>query len=839
VSAPPGYGKSVALAGWLAAVPVPHAWLTLDAADNDPVRFTRYLVGALRSVRPAVAATTRSLFGATAATDLAALLIDAIAQDDDPFVLVFDDYHVITAEPVHALVRLLVEQGPPFMRLVVSTREDPPVPLARLRAHGRLVEVRADDLRLTLEETGAYLAGSPGLDLDAAHIARLYERTEGWFAGVQLAAISMQDRSDAAALVDAVAGSQRFVLDYLAAEVLDRLDPDLRGFIVRVSVADRFTADLCLALTGRIDSAALLDRAERLNLFLVPLDPERRWYRFHHLFRDYLRSLLEEAERRALHARASAYLERMGLAGEAIDQALAAGSIDRAVRLLEREGYVRYQAEELMTLLGWLEALPLDRVTASPVLAALYAAALFFTGRLAEAVTACEASEAVLEARGKAAGGLRAVRALVAMALGRDDAAALAQAALQVLPSDDALRPLALQALGTAQVVEGDLTTAVATMRSALEAGLASGQSMVAVPALTMLATALNLTGRRREAEGLCRRILADFEGTAGPLHGGVAYAACWLGMLRYEANDLVEARRELERGWEAVGRFGHGRVLLGTSVAYLALVRLATGYPAEAFEALATFRHEARVAGLGVMDSTFAEIEARLHVFAGDAAAAVAWADAAEGQVASRWSGLATACTIARVRLAQRRPLDAGRHLRSARTAAEKAGDVADLVTVAVLEAVHAEQLGERREAQRALEASIRLASPEHYTRRIVDDGRAVAHLLPAVRRIAPALVDEVAGSLAAQGAFTTASRPRRGVSLWRDAGGELLEALTARELEVLHLMAAGHTDAAIADDLVVSLATAKWHASHVRAKLGVKSRTQALLRAQQLGLV
>ncbi len=328
LSAPPGYGKSVAVAGWLASRNVSSAWLSLDAADNDPVRFLRYLAAALEPLRPEIAGATPALLESATGRESAAILIDAIGAVDDPFVLVLDDYHTITAEPVHTILRVLIEQGPPFAHVVVITREDPAFSLPRLRAHRRLVEVRADELRYTVDEAAGYLGETSGLKIDKAHIGQLVERTEGWIAGLQLAAISFRDQPAAHTLVEAFTGSHRFVLDYLAAEVLERLDPDLRAFLVRSSIADRFTSGLCRALTGREDSAALLERAERMNLFLIPLDLERHWYRFHHLFADYLRTLLDPAEEIALRERGADYLEAAGLLEEAIGQAVAA-EIDR------------------------------------------------------------------------------------------------------------------------------------------------------------------------------------------------------------------------------------------------------------------------------------------------------------------------------------------------------------------------------------------------------------------------------------------------------------------------------------------------------------------------------
>jgi LuxR family maltose regulon positive regulatory protein len=843
VSAPPGYGKTVAAAGWLASRAIPYAWLSLDAADNDPTRFLRYLLAALKPVRPAVRLLASTLVAGAAhlpAQDATAALIDALAARDDAFVLVLDDFHVVTSDAVHAIVRALAEHGPPFVHLVIVTREDPPLPLARLRGHGRLLEVRAEDLRFTGAELRDFFAAVGSVELDEEHAAELLRRTEGWAAGLQLAAISLRDRPDPGALVDAFAGSQRFVLDYLAAEVLERLDADLRAFLVAASVCPRFSAELCRALTGRADAGTLLERAERMNLFLIPLDLERRWYRFHHLFADYLATLLDADERRVLHERAAEWLEAQGLAPEAIEHALAARSVARATRLIERTALATYEAGELETLLRWLDALPAEAVATSPSLLGFRAAAFFFTGRLGEAARVCAESRG---AEGETTGRLLAIRALLATVVGDADAAGMARSALARLSRDDTFRPLALQALGTAQVVAGDYAAAAETTREALETGLASRRPIVTLPALTMLATALNLIGRRGEAESWCRRILAEYGGVRGSMHAGLGYAAYWLGIVRYEANDLDEARRLLEMAWEAAGRSGRGRVLINTSVAYLALARLASGASDEALDAVRTLQEEMRRAGVGARGDGLAEVHARIHVLVGDLGPAARWADTLPGPSTPALAGqgglgLAVDLTLARVRLAQDRMTDAAASLRRARAAAQASGDIADLISVAVLEAERAERSGDRRAAQRALEEAVRLATPESYLRRVIDDGQRVAHLLPAVRRLAPAFVDQVTAALAGGG---TKGAPTRGAgpSLWQDARGELLEALTARELDVLRLMAAGQGDAAIAEALVVSLTTAKWHAAHVRAKLGAKTRTQALLRAQQLGLV
>jgi len=474
LSAPPGYGKTIAIAGWLGVRGLAHAWLSLDPADNDLARFVRYLVAALQAVRPGVGDATDGLLGpgASPSIDLiGATLLDDLSASDDPFVLVLDDYHVIGAEPIHRLVRFLIERGPPFAHLVLLTREDPPLPLARLRAHGRLIELRADDLRYTEAEASAYLAEALGAELDPEQHAQLLERTEGWIAGLQLAAISLRDRADAGALIEAFGGSRRFVFDYLADEVLGRVDEDLRSFLAKTAIPERFTVELCRVLTGREDAGALLDRAERANLFLIRLDAEGRWHRYHRLFADYLRSQLGEDERRGLHGRAAGYFELAGLEPEAIDQALAAGSIDQAIHLVERAARAAFEAGELATLLGWLEALPADRVSTSPELTSLHAWTLFETGQVGAALTLAGRHLASTTTRGPAAGRLLILEALMATVTG-PDAEKLAIEGLELVGDDPLFRSFGLLAEGLAALARGEYKPAVEILRVGYQTAL-------------------------------------------------------------------------------------------------------------------------------------------------------------------------------------------------------------------------------------------------------------------------------------------------------------------------------------------------------------------------------
>ncbi len=845
LSAPPGYGKTMALAGWIESRGLARAWLSLDAADNDLARFARYLAAAMSAVRPGTGDATTDLFGPGAAPDpelVAATLLDELAASDDPLVLVLDDYQVITAEAIHRLVRVLIERGPPFVHLVLLTREDPPLPLPRLRAHGRLVELRVDDLRCTGEEASRYLAGA-GVDLTPSMVERLVERTEGWVAGLQLAAISLRDRPNPDAMVEAFGGSHRFVFDYLADEVLGGVDEELREFLVQTSIAERFTVELCRALTGRDDAGSLLERAERANLFLVPLDAERRWYRYHGLFADYLRSQVRDPERRMLHERAADFFDLAGLVSEAIGHALAADSVEKAVDLVERAARPAFEAGELSTLVGWLEALPPERVAASPGLVSLQAWALFETGRMGAAVALAERHLASSGGRGPAEGRLLILRALMATVTG-PDAESLAIEGIELLGDDPLFRSFGLLAAGLATFARGQYALAVDTLRAGYRAALQTGNPMAVLPAVSPFGQALALAGLRGEAETICRTVLAEQADGQGRPRPIAWPARVVLGMVRYEANDLVEARRELEAGFEAARRMGIGRPVLGWAISYLALVRLAYGDQEGALEALRTSQRDERTTGMA-LPGLAGEIEARILLQQGDVAGAGRWAeratpDAPPGSPLLEILRRSMVTTIARVRLAQGRPDEARELLARTRVAQEASGAVVDLVSIGVLEAACAEAQDRGAEALRALGQAVDLAAPGGYVRRFVDDGKSVAHLLPLVRAAAPGFVDVLIAALAADPAQAGAPRPHvPGATVWQEADGRLLETLTPRELDVLRLLARGASNAEIAAGLTVSLGTAKWHVGHVLAKLGATSRTQAVLRAQQAGLV
>ena len=533
VSAPAGFGKTTVLAEWLAAVPAserPAAWVSLDHNDNDPALFWAYLITALQTVQSGVGESTLSLLRSPQPPPTEALLgilLNEITTISHDFVLVLDDYHVIDAQPVHQALAFLLDHLPPRMNVVIASRSDPPLPLVRLRGRGELTELRATDLRFTPEEAAAFLNDVMGLDLSAADVAALETRTEGWIAGLQLAALSMQGREDVSGFIGAFAGDDRYIVDYLVEEVLQRQPERVRSFLLETSILDRLSGPLCEAVTGWDDSKGLLEALERGNLFVVPLDDKRHWYRYHHLFADVLQahSMEEQPDRLpTLHRRASEWYEHNGLPADAVRHALASEDFERAADLVELAALAMLGSSQEPTLLEWLKALPDELVRVRPVLSVYYAFVSFVGEGLEAAEARLRDAERWLDATAGTSerpeapsaemvvvdeerfrslpGAIAVARAYHAGALGdMPGTVKYARRALDLLPEGDYLgRGTAAVLLGIASWTSGDLEAAHRTFAD----GMASFQMAGNIPWVTggthVLADIRTAQGRLHEA---------------------------------------------------------------------------------------------------------------------------------------------------------------------------------------------------------------------------------------------------------------------------------------------------------------------------------------------------
>jgi LuxR family transcriptional regulator, maltose regulon positive regulatory protein len=872
VCTPAGFGKTTMLGDWARRSRVPAAWLSLDAADNDPARFWRYVAAALDRVRPGTDASVTALLRGRQQPPLEAMATVVINELSVPgeggVALVLDDYHLVDAPPVHDSVSFLLDRLPPGLRLVLSSRADPPLPLARLRARGQLAELRAADLRFTLAETAAFLREVTGLDLPAASVAALQDRTEGWAVGVQLAALALRGHGDPAGFIATFAGSHRYVLDYLTEEVLAGQPPQVLRFLLETSVLDRLCGPLCDAVTGRSGSQALLEELDRANLFVVPLDEVRRWWRYHHLFADLLRARLEREQPTALpalHRAAAAWHEEYGLADDAIRHATAAGESRWAARLVERHVETLLRRSQGVTLDRWLSALPAASVSARPRLCLAQAVAAVVSGRLeavepllarAERAFAASGDEPHEPSVGRALSVLANVPASIAflradLARMRGDAAsavACDQQALTHLDENDwLLRSHVAWNLAATHWLRGELGEAERALADVLDERLAAGEGYLAMRVCYDLGEVLRAQGRlgavqRTYQQGL--EVASEF----GPQPPPAGMAHVGLAEVLYERNELAAAHEHAAQGVALCRHLAFIQPLT-TGYAMLARIRWAQGDEAGALEAIGQAERVKLSPQIVALYNPVPAWRARLLLARGEIAAAARWAGERglgaddEPSYPREREYLA----LARVLLAEHAPgraLGLLDRLHAQAAAQQRTGS---LIEVMALRALALADGGDPAAASASLAAALALAAPEGHVRVFADEGAPMARLLGRLaaaqrtgRVVFPAAVpqrylDRLLRAFQPAAAPAGAAPPAAGDT---ERVG-LAESLSGRELEVLRLLAAGKSNRQIADELVVTLATVKSHVGHILGKLAAANRTQAVARARVLGLL
>jgi LuxR family maltose regulon positive regulatory protein len=864
VSAPAGFGKTTLLAEWIAARPdsSPHAaWFSIDATDNDPAQFWTYLIAALRTAVPGLGASASALLESpqTPIKEVIATLLNELAGVPDDVVLVLDDYHLADAPTLQEGMAFLLEHLPPQLHLVIATRSDPGLPLARLRAGGKLTEIRAADLRFTPVEAADYLNGAMGLALTAPDVTALEARTEGWIAALQLAAISMQGRDDTSGFIAGFAGDDRYIVDYLVEEVLARQPEALRSFLLQTSLLDRLTGSLADAVTGESNGKAMLEAVDRGNLFLVPLDDRREWYRYHHLFGDVLRArLLDEQPARVpgLHARASVWYEQNGQPPEAVRHAIAAQNFERAAGLMELAVPAMRRNRQEATLLGWLRVLPDDVVRRRPVLSVHYAGTLLLAGKpdgvdarlrdaenwldkMADGSAGPDSTDMVVvdeeefRALPSSIANFRAARALV---VGDVNTMHYALRALELAPEDDHLRRgPAAGLLGLAYWRTGDLEGAhrwySECMASLFEVGYLADTLGVAIS----LADLRIEQGRLSDALRTYEQALQRTQAHGGPVIRGTADMHVGLAGPLIERNDLAAAERHLLASQELGEHLGLEQNRYRWRVA-MARMAVARGDLDGALDLLDE-AGEQHISDFLPDIRPVAAVKTRIWVAQGRLAEAQAW---------TRERGLSADddpdylrefehITLARVLLGDQAKDRTGdsRHkavklLERLLRSAEGGGRAGSIIQILALQALAHQADGNVAAAQASLERALSLGEPEGYVRTFVDEGPPMVAALNAAARegIAPAYVRQL---LAAFGQ----ADDRRPVKQ------ALVEPLSERELDVLRLLVSDLDGPEIAGELSVSLNTLRSHTKNIYSKLGVNSRRGAVTRAAELGLL
>lgn len=846
ISAPAGYGKSTLAAGWVRQTGLPFAWLSLDEQDNDFGRFLAYLLLALQKIAANAGVQTRLALDApqlpSAETIAACLCHDLVqlGEVNGRFLLALDDYHKIRLPLIHDLLNRLLDHLPPTCHLLLISREDPPLPLPRLRVRGEMTEVRARDLRFTAAETEQFFNQAMQLGLPPEWVEALAARTEGWIASLQLAALSLQGRDAAQTevFIREFGGSHRYVFDYLAEEVLGQQSEEIQAFLRATAVLDRFNASLCQALTGRADSQDILHQLEQANLFLVSLDDERNWHRYHHLFADYLQADLTPSDLAALYQKAALWHEYHAMPFEAVRYALSSDDTEFAADIIERAlaQDTTWSGGNVALLSSWLDALPPHIWSERPQLSLHASRILYLSGHFDLAEKYIAQTEESLKRRPVTA----AVAHMIALAslyrgaiaaVKGDVAQAIAQIthAQQGLAAEDHLaHARAFFSLGLAHELAGDPAQAIQNYEQSSKTAQTAGVLFLTVHGRCAAAQVHIGQGRLNLAEAACRQAIqaAKHQPDIAPL----GLAEIILGGIALERNKLDAAAEHLTKGMALARKGGlMDDVILG--LAYLARLRVAQKEGDAAMAALQEASQIIQTFGIQRMSELIAAYVARLHLHNGQMAAAVQWAAAVQ-QAAPNQSGAAdtlhefVALTLARVLLAQGDLATAQAIVATVQQQAAVAGRQRTQLEALVVEALVQAAEGAQETAVVTLSNALQLAAPEQICRLFLDEGIALAGLLPQARAAAPPFVDDLLDAMAAELGETavTAVNPN---------------ALSEQERNVLRLVSAGLSNREIAAELVISPGTAKWHVHNILQKLDVSSRTQAAARAHELGLV
>jgi len=890
ISAPAGFGKTTLVSSWIYQIDEVGkqkeeqsisqtsrvAWVTLDERDNDPTQFWHYVIAALQTIDATQGETLLAILESPQPPSLESLvtvLINDLAEyqpDNEqmhPLVLVLDDYHLITTEAIHDSLNFLIDYLPPSLHLVITTRSDPPLRLSHRQGRSDITQIRASDLSFTTDEAEEFLNTLMGLDLSRTDITALDSRIEGWIAGLQLAALSLQDQVDRHTFVTDFAGNDRYIADYLVDEVLYHQPPHIQTFLLQTSILDKFCAPLCNAVTDQSQSRTILTQLERANLFLTPLDSQREWYRYHQLFSDLLRQRLSESSETSditrLHQQASKWHEDSGDVIEAVNHASLAGDHQRVAHLIEQHATEFFNRFKINTMSKWIKTLPGNLLTDRPLLSMIYAWALVATGHSKEAeqslqsiekgidvnaeiITPTELQELDPEVRGTLIE-VMVVRSVIAISrLNIRQTLELSQQVLPYLKDNShphlynlplSLRPVVAFNMGLAYEINGEGNAAAEALSAAVTFGLEQENINLLPIAMARLAQLQTVQGHLNQAENTYRQAFKSATKSIGRASPMAGIAEIGLGNLFYERNDLNCARKHFNTGIAMVKRWNHAESLLAGYTG-LAMVKQAQGDGAGALTLLQELADMLQKFKAQMFLPAVDTCRARLWITQGNLAEAVRWQQTSNLSVDGdlSYQHEYDYITLARLLIAQEGWDEAEgliARLLDFAESGERGGRVMELL---MLQALVFNEQGKSKQALASLSRTLTLAEPEGYVRLFVDAGPPMARLLymAAANDLNHSYIDQLLG------AFNTREpEEEKAGKIESSSDSKLVEPLSDREIEVLQCIAEGLSNREVAQKLSISITTIKSHTRNIYGKLGVNSRTQAVAKARVWGIL
>ena len=886
ISAPAGFGKTTLVSDWIASMQLDGekgsrlqdhtsgnsnrvAWLSLDEGDNDLHSFLIYFIAAVQTVEPDFGLEPLAALHSTGATNSEAVLmalLNELADFPQSLILILDDYHVIETESIDSALTFFLDHLPETMHLVIITRIDPPLPLARLRGRGQLTELRVADLRFTIDEAATFLNQMMGLKLSADDIAALGSRTEGWITGLQLAALSLQERDAAhiTSFIQSFTGIHHHVLDYLVEEVLQQQPPRLQSFLLQTSILTRLTDSLCEAVCDiendslhQSDGQPLLQQLARSNLFIVPLDDERRWYRYHHLFADLLRYRLQQAQPGTipeLHRRAGKWHEEHGFIDRAIRHATAADDLEEAARLVAEHSYAANERGEVSTARRWFELLPDERVRSDPALSVDYAWNLFLSGQIGSVEERLNDAEALLtrqttpissEQVAELSGKINTLRAILYGIQGRPTRSTeVAQQVLKLLPDDRrSERGILLLTLAVNFRDVGDIAQASQSYADAVTLLLAAENIMAAIMAVEQMVRLLVMQGKLEQAVAVCQEMLhasAEFSASEQLRALSSDMARANMGHVLYEQNELTDAEVYVRQGIRQAKRGGFLQSLVIGQI-LLARILQARGETNGANKMLQAAINSTQMDLKQMYQAELSACQVQLWLAQGELDTASRWAQESNlsAEIEFNLQNEFEHISLARVLVTQGRVSSDGAMLTRAlglverlALSAESAGRKGHLIDLLILQAIGMEVHEDLNQALPYMERALKLAEPEGFVRVFVNHGDSIADLLKeaARRDITAAYAIQLLNELDTD---THPDQPNN------SSPPLLIEPLSDREMEVLHLMAQDLSYKEIADRIMVSLNTVRTHVKNIYSKLLVHKRSQAIAKARELHLL